>query len=70
MGLLFHFILSKIVPFGTGVSFSRFSGEREKREAGVEDELRASRAPRLTRACLRSPEKRQKKKRQQQQRLF
>ena len=67
--LLFNFILSNIVALGTGVSFSRFSGEREKREAGVEDELRASRAPRLTRACLCSPEKRKKKK-QQQQRLF
>ena len=28
--LLFNFILSNIVALGTGVSFSRFSGEREK----------------------------------------
>ena len=41
--------------------FRRARKGTEKREAGVEDELRASRAPRLTRACLRSPEKRQKK---------
>ena len=47
--------------------FRRARKGTEKREAGVEDELRASRAPRLTRACLRSAEKRQKKKQQQQQ---
>ena len=61
-GLLFHFILSKIVALGTGVSFSRFQASRGKREAGVEGELRAYCAPPLTRTWLRSPEKRQKTK--------
>ena len=62
-GLLFHFILSKIVAFGTALLFRVFQASRGKREAGVEGELRASRAsraPRMTRACLRSPEKGQK----------
>ena len=59
-GLLFHFILSKIVAFGTALLFRVFQASRGKREAGVEGELRASRAPPLTRACLRSLEKRQK----------
>ena len=59
-GLLFHFILSKIVAFGTGSSFSCFSGEPRKARSGVEGELRSSCAPCLARACLRSPEKRQK----------
>jgi len=37
-----------------------FQASRVKREAGMEGKLRAFSAPRLTRACLRSPEKRQK----------
>ena len=40
--------------------FRVFQASRGKREAGLEGELRVSRAPRLTRACLCSPEKRQK----------
>ena len=40
--------------------FRVFQASRGKREAGMEGELRVSRAPRLTRACLPSPEKRQK----------
>ena len=39
---------------------SCFSGEPRKARSGVEGELRSSCAPCLARACLRSPEKRQK----------
>ena len=40
--------------------FVFFRRAEESAKRGVEGELRASRAPPLTRACLRSPEKRQK----------
>ena len=40
--------------------FVFFRRAEESAKRGVEGELRASHAPRLTRACLRSPEKRPK----------
>ena len=59
VGLLFHFILSKIVPFGTGSSFSCFSGEPRKARSGgggrVARVLRSTPDPRLASLTWKTP---------------
>ena len=58
-GLLFHFILSKIVAFGTGSSFSCFSGEPRKARSGgggrVARVLRSTPDPHLASLTWKTP---------------